>query len=381
MMSKLPGGRGHFASSARVPKKYYLPRSQLQKRVLDVYRRAKKAQDRYPFIDDWGGPSKYFMTQSLASGKMGLNELNPSVLYPHSSFISARQLPEYFLVQHNLELVHWMPKLDELRIFVEKNIGFFQEHQIKVDHPAQEDMRWLARQITPQTQHFLIGEIHDNAIGQTLIPFLRELRRTQRDRRIFLFTEFLPERQIWGRWNPELLYFPDQKNIWDEATLLNISVVGLEPKFVYTVRQRFLERNADEQGRSTPGEEIWSSIAGVRMRNRQWMDVLKEYREQYPDALFLVYAGNAHVDYTEPYSLGRKLAAVGDTQVALLFPEQYQSKSSGETTTWTSRFDEWTYGKLLDRVLQFDSPEVAHKAGFDIRIRVAGLISEEYIVQ
>ena len=351
---------------------------QLNERVLQTYRRAKSVQNLYPLIEAWGGPSKHFAARTSLQQveEEHLNALTPTLLYPNSSFLSSNQLSQCFLVQHNLELIKWVPKQDQLRQYIETKGPFLQQHQVKVDQPAQQDMMaWLARQVTPETRHLLIGEIHDPGIGRFIPRLLSQLRQSQPQRPIFLFTEFLPEGQIWGRPEPGLRYFPDQVYIWEAANAQQIPVVGLEPEFTYEANPRLMERDPNERGHAALGSSMWASVAGVRLRNQYWFQVLADYRAQYPDALFVVYSGNAHVDYTEPYSLGSKLANQ-NTLVALLFPEQFQHVSTGETTYLTSKFDAWTNGQFLDRIVQFDLPEVSQLVGFDIRIRIPGLVSK-----
>ena len=353
-----------------------LSSEQLAERVKTTYRRAKKMQDRYPEVIDWGGPSKRYMPAypQLVPEAVKFANLNPQILYPHLPALSSEQLAQCFLIQHNLELVKWMPKQEELRQYVEEHIPLLQKHQVKVSVAPTREMTWLARQVTPETQYLLLGEIHAPEIGNALPDLLRELRRTQKDRPIFLFTEFLPERQEWGHLDVGTLYFPNQEFIWNTAYVQRIPVIGLEPHFIYQTQLQLMERDPFHQGRTMPGNNIWQSLAGVRMRNQHWMPILQEYRAQYPDALFIVYAGNAHVSYSEPYSIANRLSKQ-NTLVALLYPEQDVWRVSGKTSVLTSKFDAWTNGKFVkDNIVQFDLPVFSRIVGFDIRIRIPGTV-------
>ena len=353
-----------------------LSTTQLAERVRTTYRRAKKMQDHYPEVIDWGGPSRQFMTSTsqLRPGTFKFDKLNPKIFYPHLPALSSEQLAQCFLIQHNLELVKWMPQQEELRQYVEKHTTLLRTHQVPVSVPANQEMTWLARQVTPETKNLLLGEIHNTTLGDALPELLRELRRTQQNRQIFLFTEFLPARQEWGHMDVGALYFPDQEFIWNTAYVQRIVVIGLEPYFTFQDQPQLMERNPFYQGRAMPGNNIWQSLAGVRVRNQRWMQILQEYREKYPDALFIVYAGNAHVSYSEPYSLGSRLAKQ-NTLVALLYPETNVWHPSGHTTVLTSKFDAWTDGKFVkDNIVQFDLPIFSRVVGFDIRIRVPGTV-------
>lgn len=370
---------GHHAQSkkSKASKRLAaLSPAQLSERVQTTYRRAKKMQDHYPEVIDWGGPSRQYMPSSspLTPDALKFAKLNPKILYPHLPVLSAEQLAQCFLIQHNLELVKWMPKQEELRKYVQEHMSLLRAHQVKVPVAAHQEMAWLARQVSPETQYLLLGEVHAPGIGDTLPDLLRELRRMQKDRQIFLFTEFLPERQEWGHLDVGTLYFPDQKSIWNTAYLQRIPVIGLEPYFIYQTQPQLMERDPAHQGRTMPGNNIWQSLAGVRVRNQRWMQILQEYRAQYPEALFIVYAGNAHVSYSEPYSLGNQLAKQ-NTLVALLYPEQDVWRASGHTSVLTSKFDAWTDGKFVnDNIVQFDLPVFSRVVGFDIRIRLPGTV-------
>lgn len=58
----------------------------------------------------------------------------------------------------------------------------------------------------------------------------------------------------------------------------------------------------------TPEEEVnmWSTPEGMRVRNADWYQAIAEYRKEMPDALFIVYAGAAHLDYSYLSSLSRR---------------------------------------------------------------------------
>lgn len=348
--------------------------NRLDRRVVESYRRASRLQNKYADVQSWPGPSKYFARENSEEALQALSLLDPEYLYPQTSFLTPEALPAYFLVKHNLELRKWLPRLEQVRRAVWEHIPQFHAAQQTLTHPASQDMAWLAGQITPETKYFLIGELHDPAIGNYIPDLLHEVRRRQPKREIFLFTEFLMDGQVWGKNQGEVLFFPAHVPIWNRATRDKITVVGLEPSFTYRADVALAERRVDLAGRTMDGDSMWASIEGVRIRNQYWLALLTQYRKRYPEALFIIYGGNGHVDYESPYALGKHFAGP-DTFVALLYPE-YLAAQNNQVTNLTSSFDRWTKGAFLDRVLQFNDKNLSQIAGFDVRIRIPSTYRE-----
>ncbi len=345
----------------------------LQQRVLETFRAARNLQNRHAAVLSWPGPSKSFMGEQpdnvYAQKLTALTLLDPRLLYPMASFLAPEQVPSYFLARHNLELRKWLPKFEAKRQAIWINMPAFEKAKNCINHPQEQDMTWLADQITPDIKYFFVGEEHEAIIGEQLPDLFRALRRNNRKKRkIFLFTEFLLSGQEWQRNKQNVPLHPGKKFLWDSAVREKITVVGLDPSFTYAAEPFLKERSMNEGGRIVPGSSIWGSIEGVRIRNQYWENVLREYRKQYPDALFVIYAGTGHVEYGNPYSLGDRFAGP-ETFVALLFPEYYLQEGR-YATNLTSIFDAWTNGSFLDRVLQFNDRELSRLAGFDARIRI-----------
>lgn len=86
----------------------------------------------------------------------------------------------------------------------------------------------------------------------------------------------------------------------EQAIEENISVIGLEPDFIIKddCDVFFLNRKGQYRKEST-----WATLEGVRIRNEKWNVLLQQYREQHPDALFIVYTGAGHSLYNYPFTL------------------------------------------------------------------------------
>ncbi|MCQ2411150.1 MAG: hypothetical protein MJ053_06810 [Elusimicrobiaceae bacterium] len=289
----------------------------------------------------------------------------PEQMYPSVSSLPREHLAEYFLTQQNLELEKWIPILQKQQETLTKEVSFLEQNRRLVTHPVQWDLRWLADQITPEISYLLVGERHGFAeISNAVTQLVLTLRLRYPQRQIFLFTEFLPEGKTWK----ELKAFEGTRlhdPTWQAADISQIPVVGLEPRFVWdNIELRLSYQNKQDQSCE---QLLWGSVEGVRIRNEHWMNTLQQYRQQYPQALFVVYAGGAHLSYLEPYSLGVTLPEE-QTLVTTLRPQRYYM--GHENQPLVTEFDELTKGRFRDRVLHFTSKEAARIAGFDISIKV-----------
>ena len=45
----------------------------------------------------------------------------------------------------------------------------------------------------------------------------------------------------------------------------------------------------------------------IRLRNKFWLEQIKYFRQQNPDAVFIIYAGAEHLSYSAPFSVGAQL--------------------------------------------------------------------------
>lgn len=323
---------------------------QLRKQVKDSYLKATQILLAHPntasALDT--GPGKSIRPRLSGT---------PQNLYPDLPFLhNSSQLTNYFLTRHNRDLLQIIPQIEQWRREVIYNIHNFHESKKEITHPQEQDMAWLAHQITDNTKYLLIGEMHEREIKYQVSDLLDELRRQHPTREIFLFTEFLSSDQIGNH---------------SFTSSQQIRVVGLEPAFVLENRRKELQYKTVSTDKKTLSislsQNVWESLEGIRLRNAQWLAIIQGYRRHHPQALFIVYAGARHLSYNEPYSIGRILAGP-TTFTAALFPTSV--KQNGKITLLTSDFDELTRGEFLDRVLQFQDDQLSKLAGFDVRLRI-----------
>ena len=325
----------------------------LRWRAHQTWLKAQQVQERLP-------STKYLATHSE---KLSADlPVNP---YPPDTKAGQLQTPQewsrYFITKNNLEVRKWLPRFYERRQAIENRLEDFLTQAQSFTHPAQEDMAWLARQVSQHTNYVLLGEIHyHEQIPLRVGDFLRELRATQPERQIFLFTEFIAQNQTWGDTLDNIL-FAQYIPVWLTANSQNISIVGLElPLTRVTDDISCVETSTSffptNQQANKP---IWGSIEGMRLRNQAWLARLSEYRQQYPEALFVVYSGEAHTDYMMPYSIGHALAGPQTLNVFLM--------SQGSA----NEFDSMTYGLLPQRIIKFNNNELSRLAGFDVQLRIS----------
>lgn len=318
-------------------------------------------------LGDFVPPASQIVLPAGKSEYKPLVELRSEVLYPHANLPSTQALEDYFLNQHNGEIMKWLPLFQAHQNELVAQLPQLRAVQKKVDHPSREDMHWLAQQVPEDAQYLLVGEKDHGVytIHQQVKLLLEELHRRHPHRKIVFFTEFLPRGHSWvyaarhpGLWGYLPMFFTGQKE--------RIPVIGLEPDFVFQTQGAVVKDPRQE----TVGL-MWASIEGVRIRNERWLSRLQAARRRYPDALFVVYAGAGHVDYNEPYSLGRSLQ--GPQTKVVLFHPNYRVEN-GYLKELITPFDIITKGEFSDRVIQFESDKLSKLAGFDIQIGVPELL-------
>jgi len=287
-------------------------------------------------------------------------------LYPDVPFLqNEEQLSLYFLLQRNREIIEQLPRIQQYHEQLHRNLTLLKRAQTIITHPPQEDVAWILSQIPEQTDYLLLGERHNFPQISSRIAQLVSGLRKRTTRPILVFTEFLPENEIWDL-SATATRFPQQAILWETLQTMGINVVGLEPKFVddnlHTTSNSFIFDKPVKQN-------IWASFEGMRLRNSRWIILLNEARKLFPDALFIVYAGALHVSYGEPHSIADKLPQ-DRTFVITFYPEKVQN-SKGQWEETTSPFDVRTFEQLnTQRILQFNSKKLSHLAGFDLQVKI-----------
>lgn len=364
--------------------------TQLQRRSLRTYSQASNLERQLAR----SFPKEYVYQNRHASLGMfpEIEAEFASDMYPNAApFLTTnRQLANYFTAQNNREILKYSRAQNEHYQQLLAQVPLLKERQQLINIPVNQDMEWLAQQIPADTDYLLLGEHHGFEIIQTQMgELLTQLRARFTNREIILFTEFLPRQLQYN--SPEFLkywqdasYLSPYLPLWEKAYTLHIRTEGLEPIF----RLLTTSKQLTHVGTLTYlPDGIWSSPEGMRLRNQAWLEVLQEFRQQHPDALFIVQTGFAHVDYTQPYSLGSALKNRGNTFVVGFFPGVTSLRDAPSITRvysrekWSSNyrlppggffpasnFDFATHGAFPQRLVQFTTQE-RELTGFDIQVK------------
>ncbi len=227
----------------------------------------------------------------------------------------------------------------------------------------------MLQRVPPDADYLLLGEEHNQPVIQALlIRFLRQYKAQNPERKIFLLTEFLPAGAAKKLPLQKMQTAdPDYAHLLLAAQKLGINVRGLEPRFVFysesgtVVESTLLEHEEDATLVAT-----FAMPEGVRLRNQAWLQEIQTLRKRYPDALFIIYAGEMHVNYQSSQSVGSRLPKEKTFVISLL------TREADEETPFHALdlLDSFRYPFLEQKVLTWDDPVLRRAAGFDMRILI-----------
>ena len=291
---------------------------------------------------------------------------NPEELYPELSNIltTPEQWEMYIISAQNRRVASQMRRTKKLLEDYEAQFPQMRLHEQTVEVPPSQYMKTLADQIPANTKYLLLGEAHYAYLRPHIAQFITHLANS--GRKIILFTEFMPhaaQTQNTTRRN-ELLreYWP----VWMAAKQANIPIAGLEPEFVVQNDNVALIDHI-----TAIDLPLWGTTEGVRLRNQHWLRLIKRYREEFPDALFLIYAGGGHLSSERAYSLGKTLAGP-DTYTALIVPTESLKKP--DELLNISMYDTFCVKQALpiSPFIKFDYP-LSTQVGFNARVLIPPL--------
>lgn len=233
--------------------------------------------------------------------------------------------------------------------------------------PAELPEQTLLRAIKPQDRYILIGEEHDTPeVQDFLIRFLKTYQAKYSGRKIVLLTEFLPA-------GKDKTYIVQEKRsmdpaygnffVWAQAHGINIK--GVEPRYVFFQNAFAAADPVFKTEEAT--QDLWILPESMRLRNTFWVEQIQKWREQYPDAVFILYAGAEHVAYNAPFSVADMLPAES-TFVAHVFGPRAPHENPGYD--FLDEIGGLQYPFCKQRILSWDSPALRRIAGFDMRLIV-----------
>ncbi|MBR4682387.1 MAG: hypothetical protein IKP06_03690 [Elusimicrobiaceae bacterium] len=354
----------------------------LQKRVLTSGAHFEQTRDKYPKMNP-----KFLAIRWVSGESLSQNlTVSPEVLYPQAPFLqNQEQLGLYFLAQNNRAQSHWYPKLVTWYQEIVRRLDDFKKNQLSITHPIEKDVSWIAQQLPEDISYLLLGECHylpDIPKNVTeLISYIHKVLQPERE--IIVLTEFLPEIVTWGYSGP-VSTWEIYTNLWKSLEEMGIPIIGMESDFTFndfnskivssepeiateSYYAKILE-NKDTDKILDTSQQAASSLEGIRLRNAHFMQIIQQTRQNHPDALFIIYTGGGHVEYSYPYSLGDALAGP-TTRVISLSPAPVMAK--GQWQVPGISFDVATNARFaFDRLVQFNDPELTRLSGADIRWRI-----------
>ena len=221
----------------------------------------------------------------------------------------AKNIALYAVAQENHLVAQEMKRLEE-QVWKQIWDNMDRLEQAAANTPQVADpLRFVVENLPSSVNTLFVGEVHRfPEIQEAMHRLLTLLREQQPDRQIILLTEFLPKDFVWeGNIPANFKGFSDyavagffNKNkleLWKYARELNIPSVGLEP--IQSCLSAELHPLFLLDNRFTKREKISlnESLSGMKYRNKNFVGVLQSVREKFPDALFVVYTGSAHVEY------------------------------------------------------------------------------------
>ena len=353
----------------------------LRRRVLKSFVKARKTRRALASNTD-----QHFLNPAIHVGNVNPNiyPLIQSVPYLHTN----KQARLYLVAREN-------------RLYVQQTERLFQERlpKLKESLPRLRDgiypelpknpVRFVAKAIPAQVNTIAIGEVHGfENIQQFIARFLPEVRKKYPKREIFLFTEFAPKgsEYIGDDW---ILLDPRRTDIWQTAAKNRMKIIGLEPKEVladHSILNVHLGKNSYLLVSTPHGIRrlpFFASANGIKWRNEAFLQTIQEYRAQHPDALFIVYTGDAHVNTRFPFAITQSLG-LQETFVISLRPTYDQAKQAypkykeTEIRCMWNPFEEFNDSEAFDGpLLYWEDPELARLAGANIYLRAEdALISQ-----
>ena len=298
------------------------------------------------------------------------------VLYPEAPFLQDPELvTAYTLARSNREQINRAPKVYEHYQLVSQHLDDFARAKKPITHPEKEDVAWLAQQIPQDNSYLLLGESHGEiGIMVKITALVNQLHLLEPERPCIVLTEFLTDMTIWNPSTPLIGFQEGFRFMFQQFSEMGIPVIGLEPRFVKSnarfnvVGPSFIDRNGQK---IIYQNSFWGTGEGVRLRNAHYIKRINQIHQKFPNARIIVYTGGAHLEYSQPYSVGDALAGP-TTKVISFRPTTFAPdlNKPQEFVPYISTFDNMTNQQFInDRILSFDDPELTHLFGADIVVK------------
>lgn len=214
--------------------------------------------------------------------------------------------------------------------------------------PAVPPARALAQAIPADKKYIFMGEYHNENLTLALQETLKEFVKLHPEKEIIVFSEFTDE---WGFEQAE------------DSPLFNQYIAPLQEAGIRWVGLKEfgplkLAVISDEYCSS-----VQSTLMGIKTRNEHWVSILKKWRQEHPNAVFVVHAGVGHVDYWEAFSVSARFPRQESFVLSFIPFEKSPSAYIEEPFHLATRYRFYRPG-----LLQWKTPRAAHLAGFDMQV-------------
>ncbi len=337
--------------------------AQIEKILLDRVKRTKNQVPRIPPEELECLPAEDFPSQEIVNWPFRRGPVGP---YEDLSFwntLSPQAKRNYFLAANNRASALSLKQRLQIIKALRKQLPDFWQERLVFPHQPLEDT--LLQSIPSGTKYILVGEEHNySQIQVFLARFLQKYKQQYPHQKVFLLTEFLPT----GKNKTALLQHMKKADggygyLLNRASSWGITVKGLEARYVF-----FNDAKAVLDSR-VPDEstvDLWTVPESMHLRNRYWLSQIQQLREQYPDAVFIIYAGAEHVSYNTPFNLTKALP-----QEELFVAHLFSSKpTNNEARDLLDFLGEDKYPFYLEEILAWKDESMRRLAGFDMRLLI-----------
>ena len=200
-------------------------------------------------------------------------------------------------------------------------------------------------------KYIFLGEVHrEEKIQQFFLNLILKYQKQHPNKQVIVLTEFQYDKGLsFTPFNAEER-FENYQGFFDKLAWNVIAFAGLEEKIITADERQFISFN----GSSVPQQATWE---GVRLRNAHWAQCIRAWAKKYPQAVFFIYAGNAHIDYQMPFSVARQFPQ-GETFVLSVYQQWHAPRYL---------FHAASNGRFIKpgALLRWKSPRWGRLAGFD----------------
>ncbi len=318
---------------------------------------------------------------------------NPTAVYPGIPFLTSdEQVEQYLISRNNRAIFNELKHLADHSEKIANHMSTFRQEIARCEQPTQQ-IPWMVNRIDPNINYLFVGEMHNvPEVRRSMAQLLQGLRQRFPKREIIVFTELLTSHisteEIWKsailQPTPEdrmelvkqfekLGEYHLGRDVWETIQSNRIEVVGLEPSFVWDNSNATLIAEDPQDGQNLM---LWWTDEGSRLRHMHWEQRINEWRQQHPNALFVIHGGAEHFSYFSSSAISTHFPREQRLTVNL-FPQKVLMQDAAgnhvEVKDNLGWFAEITQNQFPQNTLYWQTEKSASLSGFDYQLRVPPL--------